>query len=180
MNKYFWSRYRLWLSVLTGWGAIETAIEQNHNHYELPAVKPENSIAWLNSRSKNTSADVNETLLNRAREIIARNLENEETSLSAIRSDLIDTLEIEMGWRAERIARTELITAYNQGAFDTYEQSKLVDQVKWITAEDDRVDEECAQNDGKIVDLGDTFPSGVSQPPVHPNCRCDIVPYFGA
>ncbi len=163
-----------------GMGAIETAIEQNHNHYELPAVKPENSIAWLNSRSKNTSADVNETLLNRAREIIARNLENEETSLSAIRSDLIDTLEIEMGWRAERIARTELITAYNQGAFDTYEQSKLVDQVKWITAEDDRVDEECAQNDGKIVDLGDTFPSGVSQPPVHPNCRCDIVPYFGA
>lgn len=32
----------------------------------------------------------------------------------------------------------------------------------------------CSQNDNEIVALGDVFPSGDSEPPAHPNCRCLI------
>jgi hypothetical protein len=34
----------------------------------------------------------------------------------------------------------------------------------------------CAENDGVIVSLGDSFPSGDAEPPAHPNCVCDVAP----
>jgi hypothetical protein len=38
----------------------------------------------------------------------------------------------------------------------------------------------CADNDGEIVALGDSFPSGDSEPPAHPNCLCTILPVLDA
>jgi hypothetical protein len=34
----------------------------------------------------------------------------------------------------------------------------------------------CALNDGAVVAIGSPFPSGVTQPPQHPNCRCALIP----
>jgi hypothetical protein len=34
----------------------------------------------------------------------------------------------------------------------------------------------CALNDGAVVNIGSPFPSGVIQPPQHPNCRCALIP----
>jgi hypothetical protein len=36
--------------------------------------------------------------------------------------------------------------------------------------------DECAENDGEVVPIGGTFPSGDDQPPVHPHCRCALLP----
>lgn len=35
---------------------------------------------------------------------------------------------------------------------------------------------DCAGNDDEVVQIGDTFPSGASEPPGHPNCRCVVLP----
>jgi hypothetical protein len=36
--------------------------------------------------------------------------------------------------------------------------------------------EKCAQNANKIIPLGGTYPSGNTQPPAHPHCRCNLRP----
>jgi hypothetical protein len=36
--------------------------------------------------------------------------------------------------------------------------------------------DKCAMNEGAIVTIGSPFPSGVTQPPQHPHCRCALLP----
>jgi hypothetical protein len=36
--------------------------------------------------------------------------------------------------------------------------------------------DKCAINEGAVVEIGSPFPSGVTQPPQHPNCRCALLP----
>jgi HK97 family phage portal protein len=94
--------------------------------------------------------------------------------------------------RAERIARTESLAASNQGAMEAYRQSPLVIGKEWRTTIDPC--EFCAALDGKIVelnesyaDLGGTFTGQdggllkigyetIEHPPLHPNCRCTLLP----
>lgn len=79
--------------------------------------------------------------------------------------------------RAMMIARTETIKASNQGALAGYKASGVVEMKQWTTAEDDRVSEECQANgDQGAIPLDAAFDSGDDAPPVHPNCRCVIVP----
>ena len=79
--------------------------------------------------------------------------------------------------RAMMIARTETIKASNQGALAGYKASGVVEFKEWTTAEDDRVSEECEANGEEgAIPLDATFSSGDDAPPVHPNCRCVIVP----
>lgn len=85
--------------------------------------------------------------------------------------------------RAIMIARTETNMASNAGAYTTYKESGVVEGKQWVTSNDDKVSEDCAENgtcgvghDGVLMDLEEDFPSGELMPPNHPNCRCVIVP----
>jgi SPP1 gp7 family putative phage head morphogenesis protein len=80
--------------------------------------------------------------------------------------------------QAQRITRTEVLRASNQGALDAYEQSGVVEGKQWLTA--GAVDE-CAQYEGQIESLDGNFYDGTSEfadgdPPLHPNCRCVLLP----
>ena len=102
-------------------------------------------------------------------------------------------------WRSLLIARTETIRASNYAANEAYRQSGVVDGKEWLVTKDDRTCWACWPMQGKIVDLdknffnqGDsvTFGDGdskitmkldyedVGAPPLHPNCRCVLVPWF--
>lgn len=165
--------------ILTfGTEAIKDSIERNADDFKLPKISPDNAIRWLGERADYAADSVTLSLYDRAKEIIAGNLADDVTDLDKIKADIISTFKDEKAYRVERIARTELITAYNKAAVEEYKESGLVEQIKWITAEDDRVDEECALNENKTVKIGESFPSGDDQPPIHPNCRCDVIPYF--
>jgi SPP1 gp7 family putative phage head morphogenesis protein len=94
--------------------------------------------------------------------------------------------------RAERIARTETLSASNAGANEAYKQSPMVD-AKEFSAEADAC-EICQSLNGKIIGLDDSFAKNgetltgeagdelkvsygdIDYPPVHPNCRCAILP----
>lgn len=85
--------------------------------------------------------------------------------------------------RAMMIARTETAKASSTGALEGYKASGVVEGKRWLTAEDDKVSEECEANgksgpngDGILADLDGMFPSGDAAPPVHPNCRCALLP----
>jgi SPP1 gp7 family putative phage head morphogenesis protein len=74
--------------------------------------------------------------------------------------------------RALTIAITEQNRAISAATIERYSDAGL-EQVEWITSDPCDI---CAPNDGQIVSIGEDFNSGDSQPPVHPNCRCALLP----
>lgn len=88
--------------------------------------------------------------------------------------------------RAERIARTELSTAFNQGSLELMREAVSegafpVVYKQWFTPLDERTCEFCEALHEQVVGLEETYPA-VSKtvpnsftPPAHPNCRCTII-----
>ena len=85
--------------------------------------------------------------------------------------------------RGETIARTETILASREGTQEAWRQAAdegLIDPAtmvqEWVVAEDERLCDDCGPLDGETAPMGSNFPGeGGSGPPVHPNCRCDII-----
>ena len=87
-------------------------------------------------------------------------------------------------YEARRIARTELNSAQNQGAFQTYEDYG-VEYHQWWTGQDSRVRDSHRGLHGQIVQVGKPFENGLMFPGdrngrirewIH--CRCTTVPYL--
>lgn len=76
---------------------------------------------------------------------------------------------------ADVVAQTELTRAVSFSTVLTY-QSQGVTRSIWLTAHDQRVCPICRDNDGVVRPVGQDFPSGDSQPPAHPRCRCALGP----
>ncbi|MFH0902127.1 MAG: phage minor head protein [Pseudomonadota bacterium] len=81
--------------------------------------------------------------------------------------------------RARVIARTESMAAVHEGRLDLWHEladAKVVPsdkiQREWVSARDERVDDECLELDGKTATLRGDFPGGAHDPPLHPQCRC--------
>lgn len=92
---------------------------------------------------------------------------------------LADLIEANYGFseaRSMTIARTETAYADIEGNMQAYKHIG-VDSKQWITGAE--CCDECKELDGKIVQLNEEFDGGVSAPPLHPNCRCDVLPILG-
>jgi SPP1 gp7 family putative phage head morphogenesis protein len=83
--------------------------------------------------------------------------------------------------RALTIAITETSRVLNSAAITRYRDAG-VESMKWMTvlavAGGSVACEVCAPNNGVVVKVGDSFPSGNMQPPAHPHCRCALLPDF--
>jgi SPP1 gp7 family putative phage head morphogenesis protein len=75
--------------------------------------------------------------------------------------------------RALVIARTETARADIEGNLTGYRELGVAKK-RWLTAPD--CCDECHEIDGMVVGIDDEFPGGVGGPPLHPNCRCDVLP----
>lgn len=90
------------------------------------------------------------------------------------------------GYRAERIARTEVVGSANAANVAAWQLSGLVDEKEWLSVPDDQTRETHAAMDGQKVKINDAFtsPSGAtSQGPgmfgiaeEDINCRCTARP----
>lgn len=76
--------------------------------------------------------------------------------------------------RADMIARTETARADVQGNIEGFKASGVVESKQWLTAPD--CCDECQEIDGETVALDDNFSTGDDGPPLHPNCRCAVLP----
>jgi hypothetical protein len=97
-------------------------------------------------------------------------------------------------YRSKLIARTETFKAVNFATDKSYDQSGVVEAKEWFTAMDERVCPYCGPMNGKTIGVGKTwFKQGetvrgddgsefvadfesISNPPLHANCRCGLVP----
>jgi len=74
--------------------------------------------------------------------------------------------------RALTIAVTEQNRAMSLASMQNY-KNYGVEKVEWSGANPCDL---CAPNEGQVVALGEQFESGDTEPPVHPNCRCALLP----
>jgi hypothetical protein len=116
----------------------------------------------------------------------------EGESMIDLKKRLMSKYEGFKGFRAERIARTEAIWAWNEGAVQGYMQSGIVNRKEWVSSGDSRSCDFCPTLNGEtigverewfgkgdIMSVGDSSLSfeyeGIGHPPLHPNCRCSIM-----
>lgn len=95
-----------------------------------------------------------------------------------ISSNIRDSVPPTYEGRADRIVRTE--TARMVGHSEQQTATKNGASHKdWVTVADGAVCEDCMMNeDAGTIGLESIFPSGDSQEPAHPNCRCLVEYHF--
>src|SRR5665213_3523040 len=80
--------------------------------------------------------------------------------------------------QAMRITRTEVARTSIQASKDAWAQSGLVDGNQWVVMEGG---DECDDYDGQIEALDGNFYPDTTEfadgdPPLHPNCKCQLIP----
>lgn len=79
-------------------------------------------------------------------------------------------------YRLERILRTEIIRYWSFAEQTAREQSWLVKYKQRWTAVDERVCDSCWKLHWKKIPLNEKFNGDYLWSPLHPNCRCDMIP----
>lgn len=78
---------------------------------------------------------------------------------------------------ASRLVRTEMSYIQGEATFDSYRESGVVEKYQFLATLDERTCSICGPLDGKVFALSEKE-VGINYKPLHPNCRCDSVPYF--
>ncbi len=137
----------------------------------------------LRERVEFLSTRVNEETARALTEQIAAGIEAGETT-QQIADRIADVYEQATGYRAIRIARTEILSASNKGATAAYKAGGATGK-RWVTAGDELVRESHRAANGQVVGIAQKFTVGDSQLD-HPgdpagapgeiiNCRCTTV-----
>ena len=142
---------------------------------KLGAPLEERQRAWqkvgaLVEKSKGEFKGVSDAVNQQIRRAVADGMVNED-SLSTVTKRIQEVAESVGENRARMIARTETMKAINTGAMERY--AKIgIEKVEFLAADDERVCPECGDLDGQIFEI-DSAPAV----PVHPLCRCTLIPY---
>lgn len=155
---------------------IDEEIQLDMNYLD-PSV-----LEQVGKHTANLVAGITGDIRQRIRDVVYTGL-NEGKKISEVRggiSALKDSGQnIFTPERALKIASTEIIRAYNQGAVARYKSSGVVRGMKWISASVGYCPR-CGALDGKVVPLGEVFyfdpKFGDGLPPRHPHCRCTVAP----
>ncbi len=76
--------------------------------------------------------------------------------------------------RSLRIARTEVSRIMNDSELVCYKRLGYAEKT-WVTALDENVCDICVSMEGEPVSINDMFSAGITAPPAHPSCRCNIL-----
>ncbi len=169
----------------------EQALRQITSVIQFDPINP-GVVRALEQHRYGAVQSANSTILKQLRKKLADGMEAGE-NVPDLRRRVETVFEGLSAYGAERIARTETIWAWNEGARQGYKQSGVVEKLQWVSSGDQRSCDFCLDMDGKIVgidmsffDKGDTYEVNereldfeyekVDHPPIHCMCRCTIVP----
>ena len=162
------AKFKKAFQPLIAW-IYEDAFEDVIN--ELKGVKQSPAaLEWIEKRSLEMATSINSTTRDSLRIALREGLARGE-SIPQITDRIKGFFEETYKGRATRIARTEVIAASNEGAISGYEEMGIK-KGEFYTALDERVCEECMALHGNIYPMGEAH--GLI--PVHPSCRCVILP----
>lgn len=154
-----------------------------------------NIISKLQRGTQRMASRFNDDTIERLNKTLAVGVQNGE-GLHDLKKRVNEVYDNVESYRTERIARTETLKASNAATLDAYRQTGYVKGKIWIV--NPNACPECGEFDGKRVPLDDAFLSigesytftdeegneqtktndydTVETPPLHPNCRCTIIP----
>lgn len=145
---------------------------------DFERIKKTASKGWT-SDGKNYSARVWEN-----RQKVASVIETELTN-AAIRGDSVDKMVKNLSGKIEqnvpksyieRLVRTESTYMATAGQIDSYKELGA-DGVKFVATLDEVTCKTCGPLDGMVYLFDEAMP-GKTVPPVHPNCRCTLAPWY--
>ena len=164
LRKASLSKDKLQRSLKTDWSQWKPG-----NRAAAALVKPPSALKNLLEERRIVIQGLTNTTLSRIGTALAYGLDKGE-SRTTIANDISSILGDSE--RALTIAGTEMSRAVVQASKQLYAESG-VEKIEYLVA--DPCDE-CQENyDASPIDIGEQFPNG--NPPVHPNCMCDIAPY---
>ncbi len=169
----------------------ERALRQMTSVTQFDPMNPA-VVRALEHHRYGTVQSVNNTIVKDLRKKLADGMAGGE-SITDLRGRVEGVFEGLSRYGAERVARTETIWAWNEGARQGYKQSGIVEKLQWVSSGDQRTCDWCLDMDGAIIgisdsffDKGDTYTVNeqdldftyerVDHPPIHCMCRCTIVP----
>ncbi len=133
------------------------------------------AVAYAEDRGGELIKDLADTTDDDMRDLLARAVDE---GMSA--DDLSDAVQAAGAFgeaRANTIARTELAFAHVQGNKEGWRASGQVAGKRWILGDLHDVPDECDDAaEAGVVGIDEDFADGISDPPAHPNCICDILP----
>jgi HK97 family phage portal protein len=184
------------LPLLTTLGATQGALGlkfagDNESEFRMTAAYE----TILREGTRRMATRFNDETIDQLNKTLAEGIQEGE-SLGKLKSRVEDVYRGAEGYRSLRVARTETLKASNNATNEAYKQTGYVTGKQWYA--NPGADEECMSFDGKIINLdesyikqGESFSyfdangdeqtevnsyEDVDSPPLHPNCRCTIVP----
>jgi hypothetical protein len=153
-------------------GVVDWETWKPGNRAASALLKPKGGLQTLLDRRGLLIDGVSNTKMDRIGTVLAKALEQGLTPSDV--SILVDKV-VNDAQQALIIAQTEMSRAVSVASRDLYQDSG-VEQVEWLVAEGC---EDCQENaDASPIGINDTFPTGDTEPPAHPNCMCALAPYI--
>jgi SPP1 gp7 family putative phage head morphogenesis protein len=128
---------------------------------------------WASQYSYELVGGINDTTTQRMQQAVSDWFREESTTVRDLSKELAPTFGRK---RAKLIAITETSRAAAQGSIAGYSESGIVQQIEWLTANDERRCPICKGLHGERTTLQGTFAGGYGPPPAHPSCRCTVLP----
>ncbi len=138
---------------------------------------PDNLRAQIAKNVANFTQSLLDTDRQKLIDILSEGIEQGE-SIADIRNTITADFADYSKNQAMLITRTEVARASTQGVLDAWEQSGLVEGKQWVVMEGG---DECDAYDGEIEALDGNFYPDTTEfadgdPPLHPNCKCQLIP----
>lgn len=156
---------------------------------------------FIKNNSLQVAKEINTETEKQIRATLAQGMRENET-IQELTARIMHVFGTASTYRAFMIARTESAMAENYADVVAWEQTDVVESKQWFTAEDEHVCGFCHEMDGVTITLKQSFfdkgdvmmfedKNGkphemmldfrtIGEPPLHPNCRCVLLPILKA
>ena len=152
---------------------------------ELIGVKfelTEDVIKKIDKKSMTFAEQVNETTRKKLKKELGEGITAGE-GVPELAERVSDVFKTRRKYEAERIARTEVISASNAAELEAYIQSDVIEKKEWLATMDANVRPAHADMNGEVVGLNKRFSNGLMYPGDPSgsgdevvNCRCTTLP----
>lgn len=139
----------------------------------IPPVTNSEASRWARAHAGELIKDLNETSRQALRKTISDGI-REGKKITHLRRDIQSEFRFMVKTRADRIARTETANALGNSFMERGRQLNIKGK-KWLASWNSCPI--CMENQAAgVIPFEDSFPSGHSTPPSHPNCTCAVAP----
>jgi HK97 family phage portal protein len=188
VDKFDQAQYPILLDMYTVQGGLALIFAGDE---ESEFKVTEQAQKAMHDSTRRMAKNYNQETIDRLTATLSEGLADGE-ALGKLKKRVAEVYEEARGYRAERISRTETLKASNSATNFAYKQTGYVKGKQWFANPDHCG--YCDTLDGKIVGLDENFANmgesvegdgdatyavdyeDIGTPPVHPNCRCTIIP----